>query len=71
MDKYEGSKSYGIGEDYTKLPMVKTTDIYKDYDNDFADVDEQRDFETEMLELKKGGYIDIRNKRKSISSNFR
>ena len=43
MDKYEGSKSYGIGEDYTKLPMVKTTDIYKDYDNDFADVDEQRD----------------------------
>ena len=67
MDKYEGSKSYGIGEDYTKLPMVKTTDIYKDYDNDFADVDEQRDFETEMLELKKGGYIDIRNKRKSIS----
>lgn len=62
LDKYERSKRYKEDVDTNRAIMIKPTEIYKDYDSDFADVDEQRDFETEMLELKAEQIIGIRSK---------
>ena len=67
LDKYERSKRYKEDVDTNRAIMIKPTEIYKDYDSDFADVDEQRDFETEMLELKAEQIIGIRSKGNIIS----
>ena len=47
--------------------MIKPTDIYKDYDSDYSDIDEQSEFETDISELVNEEYITIRRKEKIIS----
>lgn len=67
IDKYERSKQYKEDTESNRAVMIKPTDVYGDYDSDFADIDEQRDFETEMLALKAEHIIEIRTKGRVIS----
>lgn len=46
--------------------MMQKSDVYKEYDSDYADIDVERDFERDMYELKNQGIIDIRVKDKRI-----
>lgn len=64
IDKYERSKQYSDdpGNEFSRAIMIKPTDIYKNYDSDFADVDEQRDFESEMHALEQEKLIGTRMK---------
>lgn len=67
LDKYERSKQNYDSIEKSRAIMIKPTDIYKDYDSDYSDIDEQIEFETDISELVKKEYITIRRKEKIIS----
>lgn len=67
LDKYERSKQNYDSTEKLRAIMIKPTDIYKDYDSDYSDIDEQIEFETDISELVKKEYITIRRKGKIIS----
>lgn len=50
-----------------KIKVVEKNYIYKDYDSDYSDIDEQSEFETDISELVNEEYITIRRKEKIIS----
>lgn len=66
LDKYENSKSYTgqnlVTQNYYEYP----TNIYKDYESDFADVDLVQKFEDAVYELEKEGIIVVEKKNGSI-----
>lgn len=67
LDKYERSKQNYDSTEKLRAIMIKPTDIYKDYDSDYSDIDEQSEFETDISELVNEEYITIRRKEKIIS----
>ena len=67
LDKYERSKQNYDSTEKLRAIMIKPTDIYKDYDSDYSDIDEQSEFETDISELVNEVYITIRRKEKIIS----
>ena len=67
LDKYERSRQYSEESKNIRGIMIKPTDVYKDYDSDYADVDVEHDFERDVFELKSLGLIDIRIKDKRIN----
>lgn len=66
LDKYERSKQNYDSTEKLRAIMIKPTDIYKDYDSDYSDIDEQSEFETDISELVNEEYITIRRKEKII-----
>lgn len=67
LDKYERSKQIYDSTEKLRAIMIKPADIYKDYDSDYSDIDEQSEFETDISELVNEEYITIRRKEKIIS----
>lgn len=67
LDKYERSKHTYDSTEKSRAIMIKPADIYKDYDSDYSDIDEQSEFETDISELVNEEYITIRRKEKIIS----
>jgi hypothetical protein len=67
LDKYERSKQPYDSTEKLRAIMIKPADIYKDYDSDYSDIDEQSEFETDISELVNEEYITIRRKEKIIS----
>jgi len=67
LDKYERSKQYSEESKNARGIMIRPTDVYKDYDSDYADVDSEHDFERDVYELKSQEMIDVRVKDKRIS----
>lgn len=67
LDKYERSKQTYDSTEKSRAIMIKPADIYKDYDSDYSDIDEQSEFETDISELVNEEYITIRRKEKIIS----
>lgn len=67
LDKYERSKQTYDSTEKLRAIMIKPADIYKDYDSDYSDIDEQSEFETDISELVNEEYITIRRKEKIIS----
>lgn len=67
LDKYERSKQQYDSTEKLRAIMIKPADIYKDYDSDYSDIDEQSEFETDISELVNEEYITIRRKEKIIS----
>lgn len=66
LDKYERSKQNYDSTEKLRAIMIKPADIYKDYDSDYSDIDEQSEFETDISELVNEEYITIRRKEKII-----
>ena len=66
LDKYERSKQNYDSTEKLRAIMIKPTDIYKDYDSDYSDIDELSEFETDISELVNEEYITIRRKEKII-----
>ena len=57
LDKFEKSKTYRGENVVNQSFQVKPSEFYKDYDSDFADLDEQEDFERELRVLEDAGLI--------------
>ena len=68
LDKFERSKSYRGENAVNQSFQVKPTDFFKDYDSDFANLDEQEDFERELRELEKAGLTALSCKNSVIKS---
>lgn len=66
LDKYENSKSYTGQNLVTQNYYVDPTNIYKDYESDFADVDLVQKFEDAVYELQKEDLISIEKKNDTI-----
>lgn len=66
LDKYENSKSYTgknlVMQNYYEYP----TNVYKDYESDFADVDLVQKFEDAVYELQKEDLISVEKKNGTI-----
>lgn len=68
LDKFEKSKTYR-GENAVKQSFkVKPSDFFRDYDSDFANLDEQEDFERELRGLEDAGLIQLSKKNGIIMS---
>ena len=59
LDKYERSKMYDGDCKVNRHIYLLPTDVFTDYDSDFADVDKINQFEDDLRELKEKGLIDI------------
>lgn len=57
LDKFEKSKTYRGENTVNQSFQVKPQDFFKDYDSDFANLDEQEDFERELRSLEEAGLI--------------
>ncbi len=68
LDKFERSKSYRGENAVNQSFQIKPTDFFKDYDSDFANLDEQEDFERELRELEKAGLTALSCKDSVIKS---
>ena len=67
LDKYERSKTYeGINQVLQNF-AVTPADIWSEYDSDFADIKQVKDFETEMEYLQDIGLIKIQKSRGIIT----
>lgn len=66
LDKYERNGGDLESVHSNRAIMIKPVDVYKEYDSDYADIDVERDFERDVLELKDQGLIDLRSKDRSI-----
>lgn len=62
LDKYEKSKTYRGENAVNQSFQVKPVDFFKDYDSDFANLDEQEDFERELHGLEDAGIIQLLKK---------
>jgi hypothetical protein len=66
LDKYENSKSYTGQNVVTQNYYLFPTNIYKDYESDFADVDLVQKFEDAVFELQKEDLISVEKKNGAI-----
>lgn len=66
LDKYERSKMYDGDCKVNRHIYLLPTDIFEDYDSDFADVDKVNQFEDELRELEEKGLIDISYDKNSV-----
>ncbi|WP_026489905.1 Wadjet anti-phage system protein JetD domain-containing protein [Butyrivibrio sp. XBB1001] len=57
LDKFEKSKTYRGENTVNQSFKVKPSDFFRDYDSDFANLDEQGDFERELCGLEDAGLI--------------
>ncbi|MCR4715974.1 MAG: DUF2220 domain-containing protein [Lachnospiraceae bacterium] len=62
LDKYERSKTYRDENKLNQSFTVKPQVIFSDYDSDFADLDEQTDFERDIRGITEIGYVEITEK---------
>lgn len=72
LNKFEKSKTYRGENVVNQSFQVKPKDFFKEYDSDFADLDEQEDFERELSALEAEGLILLARKSgvvKTISMN--
>lgn len=68
LNKYEKSKSYRGENVVNQTFQVKPREIFKEYDSDFADLDEQGDFERELSVLEDAGLIRLSHQNGIITS---
>ena len=68
LDKFEKSKTYRGENAVNQSFQVKPEDFFKDYDSDFANLDEQEDFERELHILEEAGLIQLSKKNGIIKS---
>lgn len=66
LDKYERSKMYAGDSKVIRHIYLLPTDIFTDYDSDFADVDKVNQFEDELRELEENELISITYDRDSV-----
>lgn len=59
IDKYERSKMYDGDCKVNRHIQLLPTDVFPDYDSDFADIDKVKQFEDELRELFENGLINI------------
>lgn len=59
LDKYESSKSYTGQNLVEQNYYLDPTNIYKDYESDFADIDIVQKFEDSVFELQKKDLISV------------
>lgn len=59
IDKYERSKMYDGDCKVNRHIQLLPTDVFTDYDSDFADIDKVKQFEDELRELFENGLINI------------
>ncbi len=57
IDKYEDSRTYRNKNQIKQSFRVMPSDFYRDYDSDYADLDEQGDFERELKILENTGFV--------------
>lgn len=62
LNKYERSKTYEGTNLVTQSFTVVPTAIWEEYHSDFADVEQIKDFETEMEYLEKQGFLTVKRK---------
>ncbi|MCR5743300.1 MAG: DUF2220 domain-containing protein [Lachnospiraceae bacterium] len=67
LDKFESSKTYREENTVNQSFKVKPNDFFKEYDSDFANLDEQEDFERDLRVLEEAGYVALSYKRGVIS----
>lgn len=68
LDKFEKSKTYRGENAVNQSFQVKPTDFFKDYDSDFANLDEQEDYERDLHVLEDIGLIALTCKNGVIKS---
>jgi len=68
LDKFEKSKTYRGENAVNQSFKVKPSDFFRDYDSDFANLDEQEDFERELRGLEDAGLIQLSKKNGVIKS---
>ncbi|WP_022758929.1 Wadjet anti-phage system protein JetD domain-containing protein [Butyrivibrio fibrisolvens] len=68
LDKFEKSKTYRGENAVNQSFKVKPSDFFRDYDSDFANLDEQEDFERELRGLEDTGLIQLSKKNGVIKS---
>ncbi len=68
LDKFEKSKTYRGENIVNQSFQVKPTDFFRDYDSDFANLDEQEDFERELSMLESAGLIVLKRKNGVVKS---
>ena len=68
LDKFEKSKTYRGENAVNQSFQVKPADFFKDYDSDFANLDEQEEFERELHVLEDAGLIELSSKNGVIKS---
>lgn len=68
LDKFEKSKTYRGENALNQSFKVKPSDFFRDYDSDFANLDEQEDFERELRGLEDAGLIQLSKKNGVIKS---
>ena len=66
IDKYERSKMYDGNCKVNRHIYLLPTDVFTDYDSDFADVDKVNQFEDELRELEEKELISITYDRDSV-----
>lgn len=72
LNKFENSKTYRGENIVNQSFQVKPKDFFKEYDSDFADLDEQGDFERDLSALESAGLVLLARKSgvvKTISMN--
>ncbi len=68
LDKFEKSKTYRGENAVNQSFQVRPADFFRDYDSDFANLDEQGDFERELHVLEDAGLIALSCKNGVIKS---
>ena len=68
LDKFEKSKTYRGENAVNQSFQAKPEDFFKDYDSDFANLDEQEDFERDLSGLEDAGLIRLSKKNGVIKS---
>ncbi len=68
LDKFEKSKTYRGENTVNQSFQVKPADFFKEYDSDFANLDEQGDFERELHMLEDAGMVRLSCKNGIIKS---
>lgn len=68
LDKYERSKTYRGENAVNQSFQVKPKEFFEDYDSDFANLDEQEDFERELSALEEAGLVQLSGKNGVIKS---
>lgn len=59
LDKLEKSKTYRGENTVSQNFRVNPADFFKEYDSDFANLDDQDDFERELDTLEKAGLVTL------------
>ena len=68
LNKFEKSKTYRGENMVNQSFQVKPGDFFKEYDSDFADLDEQADYERDLSALEAAGLISLNRKNGIITT---